>query len=178
MDDRTGTTLDERSSDLSLVPGPPEPMSTRRGSSRRSPSLLGLVRWCMAHRRLVIVTWVAVAVLATLVAQSVGRDYATNFTLPGTESQRASDLLTHEFAAQSGDVDTIVFHVSHGTVDSPAARAAITPLLERVSTFADVAGIISPYSPRGAVQVSPDKRTAFATVELRQAREPAAEQYR
>ena len=42
-----------------------------------------------------------------------------NFTLPGTESQRASDLLTKEFGAQSGDADTIVFHVSHGTVDSP-----------------------------------------------------------
>jgi RND superfamily putative drug exporter len=119
----------------------------------------------MAHRRLVIVTWVAVAVLATLVAQSVGRDYATNFTLPGTESQRAADLLTHEFPAQSGDVDTIVFHVSQGTIDSPAVRSAITPLLARASRFPHVAGIVSPYTARGAVQVSPDKTTAFATID-------------
>ena len=139
---RTGTPLDDSSSSLPL-----------NDASRRS-GLLGLVRWCMRHRRLVIVAWVAVAILATFVAQSVGRDYATNFTLPGTESQRASDLLTREFAAQSGDVDTIVFHVSHGTVDSPAVRSAITPLLARASRFPHVAGIISPYTARGAVQVS------------------------
>ena len=134
------------------------------GNSRRPETLLSLVRWCMAHRRLVVVTWVAVAVLATLVAQSVGRDYATNFTLPGTESQRASDLLTHEFAAQSGDVDTIVFHVAHGSVDSPAVRSAIAPLLARANGFRHVVGVISPYTARGAVQVSPDGSTAFATI--------------
>ena len=69
--------------------------------------------------------WVAVAVVTTVVARSVGRQYATNFSLPGTESQRASDLLSSEFKAQSGDVDTIVFHISQGTIDSPAVRAAI-----------------------------------------------------
>ena len=126
--------------------------------------MLGLIRWSIAHRRWVVVTWVVVAVLASVLAQSVGRHYATNFSLPGTESQRASDLLTQEFAAQSGDVDTIVFHVSHGSVDSPAVRAAIAPLLARASTFPHVAGLVSPYTPRGAVQVSPNRMTAFATI--------------
>ena len=92
----------------------------------------------------------AVAVVTTVVARAVGRNYATNFSLPGTESQRARDLLTREFRAQSGDVDTIVFHVSQGTIDSPAVRGAITPLLARVSTFPHVAGVISPYSPAGS----------------------------
>ena len=55
------------------------------------------------------------------------------FSLPGTDSQRALDLLKREFKAQSGDADTIVFHVSTGTIDSPAVRKAITPLLPRVS---------------------------------------------
>ena len=88
--------------------------------------MLRLARWCVAHRRRVMVGWVAVAVVITAVAGAVGRDYATNFTLPGTESQRATDQLTREFKAQSGDADTIVFHVSHGTVDSPAVRKAIS----------------------------------------------------
>ena len=128
-------------------------------------TLLGLVRWCIAHRRRVVIAWVAVAVLATVVAGSVGRQYATNFSLPGTESQRAWDLLTRQFRAQSGDIDTIVFHVSRGTIESPAVRGEITPLLARVSEFPHVAGVISPYSARGAVQVSPDRTTAFATID-------------
>ena len=91
--------------------------------------MLRLARWCIAHRRRVVAGWLAVAVVVTALAGAVGRNYATNFSLPGTESQRASDLLTREFAAQSGDVDTIVFHVSRGTVDSAGVRAAIAPLL-------------------------------------------------
>jgi putative drug exporter of the RND superfamily len=133
-------------------------------SPRSGGILIGLVRRCIAHRRAVVAAWVAVAVIATVAAGSAGRDWATNFSLPGTESQRALDLLKREFPAQSGDVDMIVFRVSHGTIDSSAVRAAITRLLARVSTFPHVAGVISPYAARGAVQVSRDRTTAFATV--------------
>jgi RND superfamily putative drug exporter len=126
--------------------------------------MLTLAAWCIAHRRRVVVGWLAVAVLATAIAGAVGRRYTTDYTLPGTESQRASDLLTREFSRQSGDIDTIVFHVTQGTVDSPAVRAAITPLLIRVRTFPHVAAVTSPYTGRGAVQVSSDRLTAFATV--------------
>jgi len=126
--------------------------------------VLGLARWCIAHRRRVVIVWVAVAILTTVVAQGVGRQYATNFTLPGTESQRVVDLLTREFPAQSGDLDTIVFHTSQGTVYSPQVRGAIEPLLAHVSTMPHVVGVISPYTARGALQVSRDQRTAFATI--------------
>src|SRR5579884_1282386 len=78
-------------------------------SSRRRQSMIGLSRWCMTHRRWVILAWLAVAVGTNFIAAAVGRNYATNFTLPGTESQRVADLLTHQFKVQSGDVDTIVF---------------------------------------------------------------------
>jgi RND superfamily putative drug exporter len=118
----------------------------------------------LAHRRTVAIAWVALAILATVLAQAAGRQYATNFTLPGTEAQRALDLLQREFPAQSGDVDTIVFHTSQGTVDSAAVRGAITPLLAAVQRMPHVVSVVSPYSPRGAVQVSRDRMTAFATI--------------
>jgi RND superfamily putative drug exporter len=118
----------------------------------------------MVHRPRVVVAWVAVAILGTVLAHSVGPNYVEVFTLPGTQSQRVSDLLEREFRAQSGDVDAVVFHVSEGTIDSAGVRAAITALLRRVSALADVAGVISPYSSSGALQVSSDRMTAFATV--------------
>jgi putative drug exporter of the RND superfamily len=118
----------------------------------------------MTHRRSVIVGWVAVALLASVLSHSIGPSYASVFGIPGTESQRARDLLRREFPAQSGDVDTIVLHVTLGTVDSPEVRAAILPLLARVGTLAHVTGVVSPYSSAGSVQVSADGGTAFATV--------------
>ncbi len=127
--------------------------------------MLALAGWCMRHRRRVVVAWVALAILTTVAAGTLGSRYATNFTLPGTESQRASDLLTREFGSQSGDVDTIVVRVTHGTIDAAPVRAAITPLLARVSTLPHVAGVISPYSPAGHVQVSHGRTIAFATID-------------
>jgi putative drug exporter of the RND superfamily len=124
----------------------------------------GLVSWCMAHRRRVIVGWLAVAVLVSVLSHAVGPSYSSVFGIPGTESQRARELLKGEFPAQSGDVDTIVFHMAHGTIDSREVRAAIGPLLGRVAALPHVAGVVSPYSAAGAVQVSTNRMTAFATV--------------
>ncbi len=126
--------------------------------------MIGLSRWCIAHRRWVVVGWVVVAVLTTVIASAVGRQYATDFSLRGTESQHVVDLLKTEFPAQSGDVDTIVWRNSHGPATAPGVRAQIEPLLAKVSRMPHVVRVGSPYSPGGAVQVSRDGRTAFATV--------------
>ena len=104
------------------------------------------------------------AVLTTVIAGAVGRQYATDFSLPGTEAQHVVDLLGSQFKAQSGDVDTIVFHTKQGTVDDAAVRNAVTPVLESVAKMPHVAGVVSPYSSAGAVEVSKDRRTAFATI--------------
>ena len=127
--------------------------------------MLRLARWCVAHRRRVVLAWIAVAIVMTVVAHAVGPNYVSVFSLPGTDSQRAHDLLTKDFPVQSGDADAIVFEVSSGTIDAPAVRAAITPLLARVSAQPHVAAVVSPYSALGAVQVSRNRMTAFATVD-------------
>ena len=121
-------------------------------------------RWCIAHRRVVIVGWVLVAIVTTVIASAVGRQYANDFSLPNTESQHVVDLLKSEFPAQGGDVDQIVFHTTKGTVQSAAVRNAIEPLLKQVQTMPHVASVTSPYTPAGEYEISKDGRTAFATV--------------
>jgi RND superfamily putative drug exporter len=126
--------------------------------------MVGLSRWCIGHRRWVVGGWVLIAVVATLVAGAVGRQYSTDFSLPGTEAQKVVDLLGSQFKAQSGDVDSIVFHTSKGTIDDAEIRNAVTPVLDRVAKMPHVANVVSPYSSDGAVEVSKDRKTAFATV--------------
>ena len=126
--------------------------------------MLGLSRWCISHRRLVVVGWVLVAVITTVIAGAVGRHYATDFSLPGTESQHVVDLLNSEFPAQSGDTDTIVWHTPSGTVDAANVRNQIEPLLAKATKMPHVVSVVSPYDQAGAVQVSKDRRTAFAVV--------------
>jgi RND superfamily putative drug exporter len=99
-----------------------------------------------------------------LIAGAVGRHYATDFSLPGTESQHVVDLLNSEFRAQSGDTDTIVWHTPSGTVDAANVRNQIEPLLAKATKLPHVVSVVSPYDQAGAVQVSKDRRTAFAVV--------------
>jgi len=126
--------------------------------------MLKLARSCVRHRRLVVVAWVIIAIGTTVLASAAGRNYSNNFQLPGTQAQKASDLLVSQFPAQSGDIDQVVWHTSIGTIDSAAVRSAIEPMLARVARLPHVVGVVSPYTSRGAVQVSRDRRTAFATV--------------
>jgi RND superfamily putative drug exporter len=126
--------------------------------------MVGLSRWCITHRRWVVAVWLVIAVGTTVIAGAVGRQYATDFSLPGTEAQHVVDLLGSEFKAQSGDTDTIVFRNATGSIDAPAVKNAMTPVLARVARMPHVVSVISPYSPAGALAVSKDRHTAFATI--------------
>src|SRR5690242_9735570 len=117
----------------------------------------------MRHRRITVLAWVAALIGVTIVAQSVGTRQATNFSLPGTDSQRARDLLVSEFPAQAGDTDQIVFHTPNGKVDAPAVQARITRMLHQVEGAPHVAGVTSPFSQQGADAISSDGQIAFAT---------------
>src|SRR5436305_12053226 len=127
--------------------------------------MLKLTRWTIAHRRIVVVAWIVLAVGVLATSQAVGKRNANDFSLPNTESQRAVDLLQTRFPAQAGDADQIVFRTPVGKLDDASTRAVIAPLLVRISHLPHVAGVVSPYDA-GANAVSSDGTIGFATVEF------------
>src|SRR6266700_953688 len=132
-----------------------------------SSLMLRLTRWTIAHRRLVVVAWVLLAVGVLVVSQAVGKRDANNFSLPNTDSQRAIDLLESRFPTQAGDADQIAFRTRDGKLGDASARAVIVPLLGRIARLPHVAGVVSPYAA-GANSVSSDGTIGFATVEFDQ----------
>ncbi|HEY0517584.1 MAG TPA: MMPL family transporter [Solirubrobacteraceae bacterium] len=121
-------------------------------------------RWAARHRRVVVIGWIVALVGAFAASSAVGTNYSNSFSLSGTESQRAVDLLKREFPAQSGDSDQIVFNARRGSISEAAVRARIVPVLERVARLPHVSGVVSPYSAAGAHAISSDGHIAFATV--------------
>src|SRR5260370_31292805 len=117
--------------------------------------MLTLTRWTMAHRRLVALGWIVVAVGVFAISSSVGTRKANNFSLPNTGSQRATDLLKSRFPAQAGDADQIVFHARAGKLADPALRGTVTTALARVSKLPHVTSVVSPSGP-GSRAISPD----------------------
>src|SRR5215469_1637573 len=121
-------------------------------------------RWCFRHRFMVIAAWVVVLTGLAALGQVVKSSYDNSFSLPGTGSAMAQQLLTRAVPAQAGDSDTIVWQVSTGTVRDRAVVARMTGALDRIATMPEVAAVVSPYGPHGAGQVSRDSRIAYATV--------------
>src|SRR5213592_2890685 len=129
--------------------------------------MLKLTRWTIAHRRIVVLAWIVLAVGVLAVSQAVGKRNANNFSLPNTDSQRAVDLLQSRFPAQAGDSDQIVFRTRTGKLTDASARTAIKPMLVHVARLPHVAGVVSPYDA-GANAVSKAETIGFATVEFDQ----------
>ncbi len=129
--------------------------------------MLKLTRWTIAHRWIVVLSWIALAFGVLAASQAVGTRDANNFSLPNTDSQRAIDLLQSRFPAQAGDVDQIVFRGRSGKVTDASARAVIAPLVGRIARLPHVAGVVSPYGA-GANALSKDGTIGFATVEFDQ----------
>jgi RND superfamily putative drug exporter len=133
--------------------------------SSESPGILARLALRTArHPRVTVAAWLVLLVGALAASGALGTEFSNNFSLPGTESQRAANLLKRDFPAQAGDSDQIVLAARHGLVTEPAVRARVAPMLARVATIAHVTGVVSPYSAAGARAISPDGRVAFATV--------------
>jgi RND superfamily putative drug exporter len=123
-----------------------------------------IARWCFRHRLAVIAAWVLALIALTALAQAVKAEYSDSFSLPGTGSTTAQQLLASTVPAHSGDSDTIVWHVGTGTARDPAVMTRMSAALTRIATFPEVASVISPYGPGGTAQISRDGRTAYAVV--------------
>ena len=123
-----------------------------------------IARWCFRHRFAVIAAWVVALAALGALGQAVKSNYDNSFSLPGTGSAMAQQLLARAVPAQAGDSDTIVWQVSAGTVRDRQVVARTTSALNRIAAMPEVAAVVSPYGPHGAGQISRDSRIAYATV--------------
>ena len=124
-----------------------------------------LARWCVRHRRIVVLLWLVALVGATFASRAVGTAYTSSFSLPNTQSTQAANLLQAASPKIAGDTEQIVFKAPAGeTIQSPAVKAKIDDTLSTLSKFPNVTTIQSPFSEAGASQVSKDGTIAFARV--------------
>ena len=126
--------------------------------------MAAMARWCFQRRAWVLIGWLALLAVLGVTGRAAGSAYSDALTLPGTGSTTALNLLEQAFPGHAGDQDTIVWRASSGSVRAPAVRARITAMLGRVAAAPAVASVISPYSARGAAQVSRNGQIAYATV--------------
>ena len=115
--------------------------------------LTRIARTSYRRRRLVVVAWFVVLVAGVTLGSSLTGDWAEGGRLPGTDSQRAADLLKAEFPERGGEDATIVF------ADIQRDRAAIDGYLAEVAAIAGVLAV-------DPIEVAPDGHIAIAGITL------------
>ncbi|WP_405492050.1 MMPL family transporter [Streptomyces sp. NBC_00096] len=132
--------------------------------------LYRLGRGAFRRRRFVALVWVALLFAAGFGAASASAPTSGSFSIPGTEAQKAFDLLDKRFPGMAADGATarIVIKAPAGEkVDS----AAVKPQVEKiVSDLKDGPGkdqISSVTSPYEAKAVSQDGSTAYVSVKYK-----------
>ena len=88
-----------------------------------------LARWaraCATHPWRVLGSWLGIVVLLIALVATVGGSLRDEFEIPGSDTQRATDLIESEFASEQGGVLNIVFAAPEGQrLDTPERKAAI-----------------------------------------------------
>ncbi|MEU9604610.1 MMPL family transporter [Streptomyces sp. NPDC048057] len=126
--------------------------------------MAAIARWCVKHRLATVLIWLFVCAGVVTAAGAAGSAYSSDYEVPGTESGRATALIEEGFRGQGGEGDTVVWHVEQGTVRASDVRERMSAMLDEVAELPSVAAVSSPYAADGASRISPDGRTAYATV--------------
>ncbi|MEV8430894.1 MMPL family transporter [Streptomyces sp. HUAS 31] len=121
-------------------------------------------RLAFRRRHFVALIWVALLTLAGVGAASAPAAGSTSFSIPGTEAQKAFDLLDQRFPGMSADGATarVVFKAPHGEKMTDAGnKATVQDTVKELSDGSEVASVADPYAAKA---VSKDGTIAYASV--------------
>jgi RND superfamily putative drug exporter len=128
-----------------------------------------LGRFSFRRRRVVLMVWLALLAAVGATAGLAEGSFTSNFSIPGTESQKAVDLLAQRLPATKGATGRIVFAVPKGERLTGDARRTVRSTLAEIAHDSGIASVSEPF---GSGTVSKDGRIAYA--DLRFAK-PASE---
>ncbi|MFD4714750.1 MMPL family transporter [Streptomyces sp. NPDC058430] len=126
--------------------------------------LYKLGRLSFRRRRYVALLWVLLLGGIGYASSAAPAPPADSFSMPGTDSQKAFDLLDERFPAASAEGATarVVIRAPEGEkITDPAAKAEVNQLVAALGKGPQVAGVADPYK---ANAVSKDGTTAYASV--------------
>jgi RND superfamily putative drug exporter len=130
--------------------------------------LYGLGRLCVRRRWLVIGAWLAVFAVLAIAARSVGPNLNDNLTLPGSDSQKATDLLAARFPSQANGTNPVVLTAPAGSHLTDAKyKPPIADTVADLKKDPNVRDATSPTSDAGKSLLSKDKTSGYIALNMR-----------
>ncbi len=129
-------------------------------------ALYGLARFCVRRRFVVVGVWLVLTIALVAVSHRLGDNTNDNLSLPGTDSQQATDTLAKSFPDQANGTSPIVLHAHSGKLTEAKYSTAVNEAAADVAKAPNVASVINPLTPAGASALSKDKSTGYLSVTL------------
>src|SRR3954447_413549 len=127
--------------------------------------MTSLARWCFRHKFRVLAAWLVALFVLDGVSAGAGTGFTDSFSLPGTESTTALNLLTKNFNTESTDTNQVVFAADD--VNDPATKARIEQTLAKIKDGPHVERVDSPFAKGAAArQIAKNGKVAFANVHM------------
>ena len=119
-------------------------------------------RGTFRHRWATLLAWLMILIAVASISVIVSKPESTQFTVPGTQSQQAMDLLEQRFPAASGATAQMVFAAPSGeTLNDPTIKVAVEASLAQARRGAQVLLVTDPYD---GTSISKNGRIGYATV--------------
>ncbi|HLB21523.1 MAG TPA: MMPL family transporter, partial [Solirubrobacteraceae bacterium] len=128
--------------------------------------LYGLAQLCIRRRFVVLAVWLIVTIALVAVSHRLGDNTNDNLSLPGTDSQAATDALAKSFPDQSNGTSPIVLHAKSGKLTDAGNAEAVNKSAAAVAKEPNVASVVNPLTAQGATALSKDKTTGYLSVTL------------
>src|SRR6185312_4427069 len=118
--------------------------------------------WAFQNRWKVLGAWIVVVALVFASAAAFSGKTSDKFTVPGTESQQAQQLLEQKYPAASGAYARMVFVAPEGEkLTDQENKDAVMASLAKTKGAQDVSQVFDPYSAKAIFK---DGRIGYADV--------------
>lgn len=128
-----------------------------------------LARFSIRHHRVVVIFWLLAAIAVSVAASGAGKLFADNLSLPGKDSQQATDLVADHFPSQVNGTNPVLFKAKKGKATAGQAKQAIEQTAKRLGNERGVQSVVSPFSQAGRAQISKNGQIAYISVTLKDA---------
>ena len=151
------------------------PTNGRRAAHERlaTGTLASWARFCATHPWRVLGGWLGIVVVLIALVATIGGGLRDEFEIPGSDTQKATDLIESQFKSEQGSVLNIVLAAPEGQrLDTPERKAAIQAEMAKLRTSSDfkattdTAGLESVGNPFSNATFAKNGRIAYAEAQF------------
>jgi putative drug exporter of the RND superfamily len=133
-----------------------------------TPLLYPLGHFCARHHVLILVVWLVIVLAIVGVAKSVGQETNDDLSLPGTDSQAASDLLSDKFPDQANGSVPIALRAPAGArLSDTKYKKPIERVTKAYGKDKEITGAVGPFSEQGGDQLNKKQTIGYISLNLK-----------